>query len=160
MKKILIYGSIIATFSASAEWKFEHIKGSVDSYSAYSFDNEYKNTLTLSCDDEYKNTIIAIFPDSKLSMKKNNIISFTFNDEEKIRFKTPYNNESTYFSDYVLNEYPQGNNKDLKDIINHLKSKKTLKIGFVNKNSKSEYFSINLSGSSKTINLFLKKCKY
>ena len=81
MKKILAMGmlALCTTPLLSADWYYEKSRdGKITSYTSYAFDKNVSNSITLSCDNEYKELIIALIPNTKLSAREYNIISYKF----------------------------------------------------------------------------------
>jgi hypothetical protein len=157
-KHFTLFASLLLTLSAQANWEYERVSENKSiQFSAYNFDDNYDNSVSLSCTHDLDKTILAIMPKDKMSSRQNNILSFTFNDQEKIKLTANYARTSAYISDYSHNVNSEEHDK-FSAVIAGFKKFKQVKVGYVNQQGKSRFFTIALKGSSKAINQLLKHC--
>ena len=88
-KHFTLFASLLLSLSVQASWEYDRVteKNSVQ-FSAYSFDHNFDNSVTLSCTHDMNQVILAIMPSESMSSKQQNVLSFTFDDLKKIKLKS------------------------------------------------------------------------
>ncbi len=164
LKKIsILLGGTLLFFSqqsiANIQWELSknHQEGR---YAAYVFDKDINYTIDISCTKDTPPIFVFLAPKKEhLSVKKENVLSMTFDDEEKQRFIVRYNdNVATLDQDSFENK--KHDSKFLfSDIVSNMKEHGNLKIGYVNDRGQSKFVNFTLKNSYKTLKEIEKRCK-
>jgi hypothetical protein len=141
-------------FANNSNWYFssENINGT-QTYNVYGIDESIENAISITCDKKMTTPIIAIQTNEYLTKKESSIVSLRFDSDKKIKYTANYDTNTAWstpekigFSNFSL-------------IIDKLRKSKKVEIGFVKKNGKSAFFTVDLQGSSNSINKLTGKCK-
>lgn len=154
LKKLIISSLLFSTsVIAGGNWFYSNeIVDGVKSYNVYGIDNKLENALSISCDDELKDPIVTIQVNKKLLNKESSIVSYTFDNKEKIRTDAYYLESNAWSNSDIIGKTV------FSQIIDDLKKSKLVTIGFVRKNGESDFFEVNLAGSSEAINNLKGRC--
>ncbi len=154
LKKIIISSLFLSsTVLAGENWFYSNeTADGVTSYNVYGIDNKLENALSISCDDELKDPIVTIQVNKRLLKKESSVVSYTFDNDEKIRTTAYYLENNAWSNPDIISSAV------FSQIIDDLKKSKVVSIGFVKANGESDFFEVDLSGSSDAINNLKGKC--
>lgn len=165
MKKTIVstaflISSLMTSLSANSitDWKYEYLDGDEKTYNVYVFDKNYTTTLAIACTEKDKDPLLIVIPNKPISKSEYNIISFKFDNHNKLRLKAPYKEKAVYISDLSLSDNQDYNNFGLKELFNNMKSRNNMVIGMVDHKGNSFYTDFSLKGSSKALNKLLDNC--
>lgn len=153
MKSWNILFLLILSFNINAEWKMDRTEKEI---SGYIFSADIKETFYIFCNKEQKIPIMLILTDDELSPKKRNVVSFSFDGSERDLVQADYNKSSIGISEF---DFKDSKSLSIKDIINNLKNKNEVTIGFVLKNGTSKRVTFSLKGSSSVVSAVEKFCE-
>lgn len=155
-KKLVLISFIVISpisFAKNGNWYFssEKINGT-KTYNVYGIDQSIENAISITCDEKMKNPIMAIQVNETLLNKEKSIVSFKFDSEEKIKITANYNDNVAWSTDSEIGT------SDFAKIIDKLKKSTKVEVGFVTNKNKSSFFTVDLNGSSDSINELSGKC--
>tara|TARA_B100002019_G_C21198680_1_gene562783 strand:- start:717 stop:1226 length:510 start_codon:yes stop_codon:yes gene_type:complete len=130
-------------------------------YAAYVFDENINYTIDISCSKYTKPTLVFLAPKNEhLSVKKENILSMTFDDKEKQRFTVRYKDNVAALDNYSFEEEKHESKFSFKDIVKNMKEHGNLRVGYVNDRGQSKFVDFTLKNSYKTLNEIEKRCNF